>query len=177
MMTLVWMCLAGLAFAGPAEEPYGDHLARAILAQEAELLAAVSRDDPGHYQRLLRLKEVDQAAYVAGLYKVATLLDRMARDPLVADRWRAILQRQAELRALAAGYEGLRPAQQAQRRQEMSAKAASLLDLRQEDRRARLQELSSRLEQLRRELAVREAEKDLMIEKTIDEALREARGQ
>lgn len=172
MFAWLWLVVAGPSWATPEAEGYGDHLARAILAQESELLAIVSRDDPFTYRRLLRLRETDRAAYIAGLYRVANVVDRMARDPAFATRWREILQKQAELTALAAGYAALPPAEQAARRARLVAAATELFELRQEDRRERIAELTARLHEIQAELDERAGDREGVIEAYVDQLVR-----
>lgn len=172
MWTWLWLVCVSLSWGGSDDEAYGQHLGRAILAQEAELLAIVSRDDPLTYRRLIRLRDTDRAAYIAGLYRVATMLDRMARDPALAERWRLISQKQAELEALAVGFASLSPAEQAARRTRLLAVARELFELRQEDRRQRIEDLTVRLQEIQRELSEREDQRDALIEQYVDSLVR-----
>lgn len=157
----------------PAPAGLDSEVVAAILAREDELLDVVEQSDPIQFARLNRLRELDRAAYVAALFRVARTVERAKDDPASVDRWRTIHEREEQVRALAVGFAALSPADQVARRAQMTGLASELLALKQVERQVRLEELRARLEQLEQEIAAREAAKGRIVDEYVDRLLRD----
>lgn len=157
----------------PAPGGLDSEVVAAILAREDELLDVVERTDPIQYARLTRLRDLDRAAYVAALFRVARTVERARDDPDSVERWRVIREREEQVRALAVGFAALSAEDQGARRAQMTALARELLELKQVERRVRLEELRARLEQLEQEISAREAARSRIVDEYVDRMLRD----
>jgi hypothetical protein len=157
----------------PADEaPPNDEIVTGLLAREPELLQAVELNDPGHYQRLMALKNADRRSYLAALYKVSRVVERTRSDPAFAERMRQIQLREVELRTLAAGFAERPAAEQVAVRAQLVALAGQLMELKQSERRQRLEELRARLEALEREIEERERDRERIVGDYVDRLVR-----
>ncbi|MEZ4238383.1 MAG: hypothetical protein R3F59_19975 [Myxococcota bacterium] len=170
MLTLLLTLLA--ARAEPPAPP-DDPVAAELLAREPALLQAVRDYDPAEYARILRLKEIDRAAYVAALFRVARAVDRARNDPDAAARRLAMRDKEQAIRQLARGWAALPPAEQATRRAALEAQTRELLAMKQAERRARLDELRARLEALEADIQQRDARADALVQEYVDQLLAE----
>ncbi len=96
---------------------------------------------------------------------------RMADDPESLARLEAMRSMEGRLDELASGFDALSALDQQKQRSELEKLAGELFDLRQEQRRAHLEELEARLRELEEDIADRDARRDVLIDKWLDERL------
>lgn len=171
--------LLSLAFAQPPRPPPGGvppaspELVAEILAKEQQILEAVRAVDPGVYDRLMRLRDIDRGAYIPALMKAARTVERARLDPEGAERQRQIHERETQLQGLAEGFGALSGAEQKARRAELERIVGELMDLKQAERRAKLEDLRGRLEELEAEIEERERERARIVEEYVDQLVQE----
>jgi len=175
---------SGVAFAGPGFDGVGDRgemprLERRVAIeafqfdeQEEKLLEMVKESNPEAYQRLLRLKERDEQAYVRQLFQIALRGQRMKIKPETSERFIVIQSLEVELLAMAARLAGETEAEQPKTRAAMTEVAGKLLDAKQADRRARVEDLNKKIAKIQEEIKVRDEERDARIEEYIDQLTR-----
>jgi len=186
-----WILAMGLAlstpaFAGPPGLE-GDHsemhrpphpdggppiqVVQELLDREEELLSFLETQDPKLHQRLMRLKRVDQRAYMGQLMRVERVMERSKSDPDVLARHLRMAQIEASLDEKADVYGTLSGKERRSLRAEMEMLTVELFELRQAERRATLQSLEERMERLRGEIDERESDRENIVDAYLDQLL------
>ncbi len=185
MLTGLVLCLVGPAFAAPpgaparpprpprAEAPAPPERMAEIQEREAELLHWLQQNDQHAYQRLTRLRDVDQRAYMMHLMRVARMMDRSEHDPELVERHRRIRTLEGEIEAIVreirlTGNPGSKEA-----RASVEALVEELFEERQAERRAALAAAEAKIESLRQEIELREQDRKKVIHEYVEQVLTE----
>ncbi|MBW1877042.1 MAG: hypothetical protein JRI25_00875 [Deltaproteobacteria bacterium] len=190
--TLCCLVLAGLlgaplfsapAWAGP-EEPAWEEFDRLppearerLLHREREIFERIREHDPGLFGELMGMREAAREdphvrrVYLARLHRASMEMHRIDRDPERLEKERRMHELRRELHEEARGMHELEKAEHERHRAEMERTAGELFDLRQAERRARLEEMERRLEEMRVEIEAREAEREEIIRRHLDQLI------
>lgn len=186
-----WMLIVGLALGTPAvagppgleserdamhRPPPPDagppiRLVQELLDREDELLAFVETQDPKLHARLLRLRQVDQRAYMGHLMRADRVMERSKTDPDVLERHLRMAQIEISLDEKAQIYPTVSGKERRSMRSEMEMLTVELFELRQSERRAVLENLETRMERLRTEIDERESDREQIVDAYLDQLL------
>ena len=168
---LALSALPSMAIANP-DKPHhrGDEMGKRHR-RGAELMEKVRERYPERYERLMKLRQEDPEAFrhaLRSLHHQMTFGDD-AKDPAIRERKDHIRDLMGQFKEVLEDYRDAGERKQDKIREELETLANEIFDAKQEFRRNRLKRVQEKVQELKAEIAERDAQKDDLIQEFIDE--------